>query len=45
VPAHDDREGELDMPTWREDSLRGVALGTLIFFCVVLLFGGVVFWL
>jgi hypothetical protein len=36
---------ELDMPTWREDALRGAALGMLIFLGVALLLGGVVYWL
>jgi hypothetical protein len=33
------------MPTWREDALRGAALGLLIFLGVALLLGGVVYWL
>jgi hypothetical protein len=33
------------MPTWREDTLKGVALGALIFLGVALLFGGVAYWL
>ena len=38
-------EGELDMPTLREDALRGAALGILISLGVVLLLSGVVYWL
>jgi hypothetical protein len=33
------------MPTWREDSLKGAAFGALIFLGLMLLFGGVAFWL
>jgi hypothetical protein len=32
-------EGELDMSTWREDALKGAALGALIFLGVALLLG------
>jgi hypothetical protein len=34
------RDGGLDMPTWREDALKGAALGALIFLGVALLLGG-----
>jgi hypothetical protein len=33
------------MPTWREDALRGAVLGMLISLGVVLLLGGVAYWL
>ena len=36
--------GELDMSTWREDALKGAALGALIFLGVALLLG-VAAWL
>jgi hypothetical protein len=32
------------MSTWREDALKGVALGTLIFLGVALLFGVAAYW-
>ena len=38
-------EGQVDMPTWREDALRGATLGLLISLGMVLLLGGVVYWL
>jgi hypothetical protein len=39
-------EGQVDMPTWREDALRGATMGLLISLGVVLLLlGGVVYWL
>jgi len=38
-------EGQVYMPAWREDALRGAALGMLISLGVVLLLVGVVYWL
>ena len=38
-------QGQVHMPTWREDALRGATLGLLISLGVVLLLGGVVYWL
>src|ERR1700690_3056908 len=38
-------QGQVHMPTWREDALRGATLGLLLSLGVVLLFGGVVYWL
>jgi len=36
--------GLQDMPTWREDALKGATMGALIFLGVALLFGAV-YWL
>jgi hypothetical protein len=33
------------MATWREDAVKGAALGTVIFLGVALLFGGLAYWL
>jgi hypothetical protein len=35
----------MDMPAWREDALKGAALGALIFLGLAMLFGGVAYWL
>jgi hypothetical protein len=33
------------MPTWREDAVKGAALGAVVFLGVALLFGGLAYWL
>ena len=38
-------QGQVYMPSWREDALSGATLGMVIFLSVALLLGEVAYWL